>query len=396
MLPGLGRILTAASQDGVKRTMKQRHITMFAFAGTLGTGLFLSSGRAIVNAGPVGALICYLLVGSLIWSEMQCLGEMICFAPVSGGYVHFASRFVHPSLGFAFGWMKFYADLVSYPGEIVSASLIIGFWFDPFPVGIQVGFYTVFLAITIGINLCGARVYGEAEFWFAIIKIMLIIGLIIGGIVIDLGGGPNGDRIGFRYWVNPGPFSTCEFVYDFDLTCEVDADLARLDLVTGAAGRFAGMCVYISPLLDIKANIARAASSPCSRPRTPIAVLRPLLWPQRSWKTQDRLSLRLFDGFFGALPSFTSSASSSLACWCHLLTARCSLLPAMLPLVPLSGRLNGLESRSSLLWSTWASSRRLCLQLNRTTIPPLAFSTDSLSVVKHHASSRESRNEAYP
>lgn len=62
------------------------------------------------------------------------------------------------------------------------------------------------LVVAVAINLGGSRTYGEAEFWFAIIKVLTIVGLIILGIILDAGGGPNGDAIGFRYWNNPGAF----------------------------------------------------------------------------------------------------------------------------------------------------------------------------------------------
>ncbi|KAK7014137.1 hypothetical protein VNI00_019371, partial [Paramarasmius palmivorus] len=63
--------------------------------------------------------------------------------------------------------------------------------------------------------------YGEAEFIFASIKVITIVGLIILGIVLDLGGGPNHDRIGFRYWLDPGPF-------------------VQFNEIPGAKGRFLG------------------------------------------------------------------------------------------------------------------------------------------------------------
>lgn len=66
---------------------------------------------------------------------------------------------------------------------------------------------TIFLVFIVAVNFCGVRLYGETEVVFASLKIMLILGLIIGGIVIDLGGGPNHDRLGFRYWISPGAFN---------------------------------------------------------------------------------------------------------------------------------------------------------------------------------------------
>ncbi|KAK9453591.1 amino acid permease/ SLC12A domain-containing protein [Dipodascopsis uninucleata] len=192
--------------------MNQRHIQMIALAGTLGTGLFLASGKAIMYAGPAGALIAYLLVGSIVWAMIQSLAEMMCYAPISGGYIHYTSRFLHPSAGFAIGWMQWYSGIISLPIEIVSASVIIGFWdTDPVtgdvPRSHMIAYITSLGILCSAINYFGARWFGEAEFVFAVIKITLIIGLIIAGVVVDLGGSPTHDRIGFRYWNIPGPFA---------------------------------------------------------------------------------------------------------------------------------------------------------------------------------------------
>ncbi|KAJ6544421.1 amino acid permease/ SLC12A domain-containing protein [Mycena capillaripes] len=185
--------------DGVQRKMKQRHIQMIALAGVLGTGLFLGLGKAIAHAGPVGALFAYIHVGTICYCMLMSLGEMICYMPISGGYIHFAERFLDPSMGFALGWLQWYAGVVSLPTEIIGATLIIGFWDSgPDGAGLSLSHMAGYIMV---------RWFGESEFIFAIIKIMLVIGCIIGGLVINLGGAPGHDRIGFRYWKNPGAFA---------------------------------------------------------------------------------------------------------------------------------------------------------------------------------------------
>ncbi|KAJ7846030.1 amino acid permease/ SLC12A domain-containing protein [Mycena olivaceomarginata] len=198
--------------DGVQRKMKQRHIQMIALAGTLGTGLFLGSGKAIAYAGPAGALIAYTHVGTIVYCMLMSLGEMMCYMPISGGYVHFATRFLDPALGFALGWLQWYGGIVTLPAEIIGATLIITFW-DSGPNGSglsiphMAGYITLLLFLCITVNFLGVRWFGESEFMFAIIKIMLVIGCVVGGLIIDLGGAPGHDRIGFRYWKNPGAFA---------------------------------------------------------------------------------------------------------------------------------------------------------------------------------------------
>ncbi|CAK5279002.1 unnamed protein product [Mycena citricolor] len=206
--------------DGVKRNMKQRHIQMIAIAGTLGTGLFLGSGKAIAHAGPAGALLAYIHVGTISYCMLMSLGEMICYMPISGGYIHLAERFVDPAVGFALGWVQWYGGVVSLPTEIISATLVIGFWDTPMPTAHLVALITLLSVFCAAINFLGVRWFGESEFIFAMIKIMLVVGCVVGGLVIDLGGGPDGDRIGFRYWEHPGAFAPY--------------------ISTGNAGRFAG------------------------------------------------------------------------------------------------------------------------------------------------------------
>jgi amino acid transporter len=190
--------------DQVQRRLKQRHVQMIAIAGTIGTGLFLGSGGALANAGPLGALLSYALVGTVAYSSLCAVGEMSTWAPISGTFPHFAARWVDPALGFATGWNYFYTNAISTPVEITAAVILLTFWDQNAPTS-HIAAYTLVLCILVClINIFGVRYFGESEFIFATIKLTLIIGLLIVGLVIDLGGGPDHHRIGFQYWRNPG------------------------------------------------------------------------------------------------------------------------------------------------------------------------------------------------
>ncbi|OKL61712.1 hypothetical protein UA08_02332 [Talaromyces atroroseus] len=196
---------SAGIMEEIRRDMKSRHINMIAIAGMIGTGLFLSSGSVIAKAGPAGALIAYIIMGFVTAGVSYTTGEISSFMPSTGGFVRHATKFVEPALGAATGWNFWYTMAISVPAEISAAATVIQFWNASINSAVWI---SVFLVLIISLNLCGVRFYGESEVVFASLKIMLIIGLIIGGLVIDLGGAPNHDRIGFRYWKVPGAFNT--------------------------------------------------------------------------------------------------------------------------------------------------------------------------------------------
>jgi amino acid transporter len=185
------------------RQLKNRHISMISIGGVIGTGLFLGTASSLANGGPVGLLLGYIIMGTIVYSVMISMGEMIAYLPIPGGHIALAERFVDPSFSFAVGWNYWFVWAIVLPAELSAAAVLIGLWDDKTNAAVWI---TVCMVVVIGINLMGAGFYGEAEFIFASIKVITITCLIILGIVLDLGGGPNHDRIGFRYWKHPGPF----------------------------------------------------------------------------------------------------------------------------------------------------------------------------------------------
>ena len=186
-----------------KQGLHQRHIQMIALAGTVGTGLFLSSGRAIAEAGPLGAFLGYSIIGLMVSSVVFGVGEMGALVPLNGGVIRYAEIFCDPALSFANGWNQVYSYVVSIPAELVAAAVIVEFWITV-SAAIWVTVFGVLMIIT---ALLFVRVYGELEFGFSILKIMLIIGINIMALVITCGGAPNNKAIGFEYWRAPyGPF----------------------------------------------------------------------------------------------------------------------------------------------------------------------------------------------
>ncbi|QRV75531.1 amino acid permease [Ceratobasidium sp. AG-Ba] len=210
-------------QDGVQRRLKARHLAMLALGGTIGTGLFVGSGGALAKGGPVGALLGYFIMGVVVYAVMIALAEMATLFPVSGGFVHYASRFIDPSVGFALGVNYWYCYGIAIPVELTAAAIVIQYWTTSVNVAVWI---TIQYILVLIINFLGVRWYGEFEFWFSAIKITAIVGLIILGIAIDCGAGPaSAGYIGFRYWKDPGPFN--------QITIHNGADV-----IPGSWGRF--------------------------------------------------------------------------------------------------------------------------------------------------------------
>ena len=117
------------NQDsGMKRGLKDRHISMIAMGGCIGTGLFMTSGGAIHDAGALGALIAYAIIGAMVFFLMTSLGEMATYLPVSGSFSTYATRFVDPSLGFALGWNYWFNWVITVAADVTIAAQVIQYW----------------------------------------------------------------------------------------------------------------------------------------------------------------------------------------------------------------------------------------------------------------------------
>ncbi|KAB5551214.1 amino acid permease [Coniochaeta sp. 2T2.1] len=185
------------------RELKGRHLQMIAIGGSIGTGLFVASGKVLYLGGPASVLLAYTFIGAMLYFTMQALGELAVSFPVAGSFSSYSTRFLDPAWGFAMGWNYALQWLVILPLEIIAAAVTIQYWHTPVNKAI---FVTIFLLIITTINLFGVKGYGEAEFVFAIIKVTAVVGFILLGIVINIGGTQDEGYIGGKYWSNPGAF----------------------------------------------------------------------------------------------------------------------------------------------------------------------------------------------
>lgn len=177
--------LSAGHGEGkLKREIKSRHLSMIAVGGSIGTGLFFASGNAVSSIGPGGALLCFGVMGFLVYLMMQSLGEMTTELPISGSFEAYASRFIDPALGFAFGWNYWFAWAITVAAEFVAAALIIKFWLPDSPASLWAMLSFVLL---VGLNLISAKSFAESEYWFAGIKVVVITIFLLTGILMIFG-----------------------------------------------------------------------------------------------------------------------------------------------------------------------------------------------------------------
>ncbi|ORX91072.1 hypothetical protein K493DRAFT_317528 [Basidiobolus meristosporus CBS 931.73] len=173
-------------QEQLNRTLKTRHLSMIAIGGTIGTGLFIASGQSIANGGPGGALVAYGLIGVMVFFLMTSLGEMAAFIPISGSFNTYGSRFVDPAFGFALGWNYWLSWAITVATELAAGEGIMQMWIstEKCP-GIVWSF--ILLVFIVGFNALSVKGYGEAEFWFALIKVVTVIIFVIVGILVSAG-----------------------------------------------------------------------------------------------------------------------------------------------------------------------------------------------------------------
>ncbi|KAH8665945.1 proline transporter [Tricladium varicosporioides] len=149
----------------------------------------------------------YCLLSVLVLFVVTAITEVAAYLPVSGGTMsYYGHRNVSNSMGFAMGWLYFYSLGILVPYEITAAGLVIDYW--PSDINIAV-WITVFIVVIVGLNILPVQFYGETEFWFASLKVFMMIGLLILSFILFWGGGPNQHGIlGFHNWKDPGATNT--------------------------------------------------------------------------------------------------------------------------------------------------------------------------------------------
>ncbi|KAI0517881.1 histidine permease [Xylaria bambusicola] len=204
-------------QDQLQRHLGNRQIQLIAIGGTIGTGLFVSIGSGLATGGPANLLLAYSLHALMVCLINNSLAEMTCYMPVSGSFIRMAGKWVDEALGFLAGWNFFLYEAILIPFEITALNLVLTYWTDKIPVAAICIAVIILYAI---INILAVQYYGEAEFWLSLGKLILLLIVFFFTFITAVGGNPQHDAYGFRYWYSPGAFAET--------------------ISTGALGRFQG------------------------------------------------------------------------------------------------------------------------------------------------------------
>lgn len=178
------KIEPSSEVEHLERKMEARHIQMISLGGVIGTGLFLSSGYTINQAGPVGTIIAYAVGAVLVYAVMLCLGELSVAMPYTGSFHVYARKLIGPATGFTVALLYWLTWTIALGSEFTAAGIIMKEWFPHVPTW----YWSLALIILILLsNIFTVRIFAESEFWFAAVKVLAIVAFIVLGALAIVG-----------------------------------------------------------------------------------------------------------------------------------------------------------------------------------------------------------------
>ncbi|GAB3413702.1 amino acid permease [Massilia agilis] len=172
-------------KEGLKRGLKSRHIQLIALGGAIGTGLFLGVAQTIKMTGP-SVLLGYAIGGMIAFLIMRQLGEMVVDEPVAGSFSYFANKYCGHLAGFVTGWNYWVLYVLVSMAELSAVGIYVQYWWPGIPTWVSA---LAFFAVINAISLFNVKAFGEMEFWFALIKVVAVVGMIVFGLWLLLSGG---------------------------------------------------------------------------------------------------------------------------------------------------------------------------------------------------------------
>ena len=166
-----------SQSDHLQRSLSNRHLQLIAIGGAIGTGLFMGSGKTISLAGP-SVMLVYLIIGAMLFFVMRAMGELLLSNLEYKSFIDFSTDLLGPWAGFFCGWTYWFCWIITAIADVIAISAYAQFWFPGMPAWIPAISCVMLL---LALNLVTVKLFGEMEFWFALIKIVAIAALIITG-----------------------------------------------------------------------------------------------------------------------------------------------------------------------------------------------------------------------
>ncbi|KAF5548302.1 amino acid permease [Fusarium mexicanum] len=195
---------TVFQAQQLQRRLNNRQIQLIAIGGSIGTGLFISIGSGLHSSGPTGLLLAFIFYCFFVGLVNNGMAEIMTQYPVAGGFISLAGHFVDDAFGFAAGWNFFIYEALVIPFEISALAIVVQYWSHDVPVWAMCLACVILYTL---INCLVVNAYGEAEFWLSSGKVILVLALFFFAFITMVGGNPEGDAYGFRYWNHPGAFA---------------------------------------------------------------------------------------------------------------------------------------------------------------------------------------------
>ena len=170
----------SAADPGLQRGLSTRHIVFIALGTAIGTGLFYGSAPAIQTAGPA-VILAYVVAGLAVFMVMRALGEMAVREPVSGSFGAYAHRYLGPFAGFVTGWTYVFELSIVVIADVTAVAVYMQFWYPGTPAWLWIGACILFIG---AVNLTHVGNFGELEFWLSIVKVVAVVGMIVGGLIL--------------------------------------------------------------------------------------------------------------------------------------------------------------------------------------------------------------------
>ena len=217
----------------LQRGLNARQMQMIALGGTIGVGLFMGATSTIKWTGP-SVILAYLIAGIFLFLIMRAMGEMIYINPTTGSFATFASDYIHPAAGYMTAWSNVFQWVVVGMSEVIAVGEYMNYWFPSFPNWLPGVIAVLFLMAA---NLVSVKAFGEFEFWFALIKVVTIVLMIIAGLGLILFGiGNGGNPIGISNLWSHGGFMPNGFIGFFFALSIVIGSYQGVELIGISAG----------------------------------------------------------------------------------------------------------------------------------------------------------------